>query len=82
MVANEFTGDFWIALAVLHHRLVTLSLQLTENEDIMRPNQRATVPYVDTKLPTDSLQQQQIHERAALLARLLFVLFRTDMGNV
>uniref|UniRef100_F1KX05 Influenza virus NS1A-binding protein n=1 Tax=Ascaris suum TaxID=6253 RepID=F1KX05_ASCSU len=71
IAVHQASGDFWIALAVLHHRLVTLSLQLTENEDIMRPNQRATVPYVDTKLPTDSLQQQQIHERAALLARMI-----------
>lgn len=71
IAVHQTAGDFWIALAVLHRRLVTLSLQLTENEDIVKPNQRTTYNNVDSKLPTDPQQQQQMQERAALLARMI-----------
>uniref|UniRef100_A0A183U5R4 CPSF_A domain-containing protein n=1 Tax=Toxocara canis TaxID=6265 RepID=A0A183U5R4_TOXCA len=49
---------------------------LTENEDIVKPNQRTGVAKIDTKLPIDPVQQQQNQERAALLARLI-----TTSGN-
>ncbi|VDK17335.1 unnamed protein product [Anisakis simplex] len=76
IAVHQTAGDFWIALAVLHHRLVTISLQLTENEDIVRPNQRLPTPNPITKVPVDTILQQQNQERAALLARLI-----TTSGN-
>lgn len=70
IAVHQTSGEFWIALAVLHRRLVTISLQITENEDIVRPSQRLGTNSADSKLPTDP-QQQQVQERAALLARLI-----------
>lgn len=49
---------------------MTLSLQLTENDDIVRTNRSTNLwSNVDTKQPTDVQQQAINEEKKALLAR-------------
>ncbi|VDM61915.1 unnamed protein product [Angiostrongylus costaricensis] len=36
IVTHQTSADYWVALAVLYRRLVVLSIQLTDDEDIMK----------------------------------------------
>uniref|UniRef100_A0A0N5ATC7 BTB domain-containing protein n=1 Tax=Syphacia muris TaxID=451379 RepID=A0A0N5ATC7_9BILA len=72
IAVHQTSGDFWVALCVLHRKLVTLSLQLTENDDIVRTNRGTNVwNSYDAKQPTDVQQQAINDEKKALLARIV-----------
>lgn len=81
---SHILADFWVALVVLFRRLVVLSLQLSDNEDILKnakagsdktPNEsngsvaKRENGHFDEHQPISDLSKHQ-NERAALLARL------------
>ncbi|KJH50480.1 kelch repeat protein [Dictyocaulus viviparus] len=47
IVTHQASTDYWLALAVLYHRLVVLSIQLTDDEDITKT--KSTNGNVDTQ---------------------------------
>lgn len=75
IAVHQTSGEFWVALCVLHRKLVTLSLQLTENDDIVKKSS-GVWSNMDTKQPADVQQQTINQEKAALLARIV-----TTAGN-
>ena len=38
LAVHQTSGEYWVALVVLFHRLVVLSLQLTDDEELTQKN--------------------------------------------
>ncbi|VDN51995.1 unnamed protein product [Dracunculus medinensis] len=79
IATHQTSGDFWIALAVLHKRLVTLSIQMTESEDILKRNERSVAVATESKLPADASRQKQCQDRSIRFSRLISSNERTPL---
>ncbi|MFH4974159.1 hypothetical protein AB6A40_000868 [Gnathostoma spinigerum] len=52
IAVHDTSEHFWIALCVLHKRLVNLSIQITENDEVTRCISRTSAAQVASKSPT------------------------------